>query len=59
MGQQLWKSNKVISIIVILFLIIIVLRFGFDICNLWICLSGLGLIVIWQILQDYKRDNKN
>lgn len=52
------KTNRIILVLGIVFVILFLLRFVFDICNIWICLSGIGVIVIWQILQDYQDHDK-
>lgn len=38
------------------FLLVLIMRFVFGWCNIWICISGLGLIIAWQIATDFSGD---
>lgn len=43
----------------IAFVLVLIMRFVFGWCNIWICLSGIGLIVVWQIASDFYDDNED
>ena len=55
------SHNKILLFILgIAFAIILIMRFALGWCNIWICLAGMGLVVIWQIASDFSdEETKN
>jgi len=46
------SKRQLLKILPIFFVLVFMLRFVWGICNMCLCLSGIGAIVIWQILLD-------
>jgi len=54
------RNNKTLLFLLgIAFAFILIMRFVLGWCNIWICLSGIGLVIIWQILSDFTDEKTN